>query len=70
MTQNQAKSRREELRREQALRRLVSPLSLQKAVPMDWHRDPPAFAGDPYMDWESVPEPPHESNWGLLTTPH
>lgn len=51
-------------------RRLAAParrnasLSLRQTVPTDWHHDRPAFAGDPYMDWESQPDPPVESRWG------
>ncbi len=37
-----------------------APLTLRQMVPPDWHRDRPAFPGDPYMDWESQPEPPGE----------
>jgi|GEM_PF-6333578 len=34
-----------------------------RAVPADWHHDRPAYAGDPYMDWESSPEAPQEPRW-------
>ncbi|HYG56468.1 MAG TPA: hypothetical protein VD902_00075 [Symbiobacteriaceae bacterium] len=40
-------------------------LSLSQRAPADWHHDRPAFAGDPYMDWESGPEPPKEPRWSL-----
>jgi hypothetical protein len=43
-------------------------LSLRQPAPADWHHDRPAFAGDPYMDWESEPEPPREPGWGTKTT--
>jgi hypothetical protein len=39
-------------------KRRVPPLSLKQTAPTDWHHDPPAFPGDPYMDWENSPEPP------------
>jgi len=35
-------------------------LTLTQRVPADWHRDRPAYEGDPFMDWESGPEPPRE----------
>lgn len=70
MTQNQAAVRRDGFPPDQTLRRLVPPLSLKQAVPSDWHRDPPAFAGDPFMDWESAPEPPQESTWGQMAPRH
>lgn len=38
-------------------------LSLRQPAPRDWHHDPPAYAGDPYMDWESKPERPGEPDW-------
>lgn len=41
-----------------APRRAVSPLSLRQLVPPGWQDDPPAFPGDPLLDWESGPEPP------------
>lgn len=47
------------------VRRPLPPLSLRETVPQDWHHDRPAFAGDPFMDWESRPEPPIEPNLRL-----
>lgn len=41
-------------------RKLGSPLSLRQLVPAGWREERPAFAGDPYFDWESKPEPPRE----------
>jgi hypothetical protein len=43
-------------------------LSLERAVPADWHDDRPAYAGDPDMDWEHRPEPPAEPRWVLAET--
>ena len=40
-------------------------LSLRQPAPSDWHRDRPAYAGDPDMDWTNLPEPPREARWGL-----
>lgn len=39
-------------------RKAFSPLSLRHLVPSGWHEEGPAFAGDPFFDWESKPEPP------------
>jgi len=36
----------------------ASDLSLKEVVPDRWRAEPPAFAGDPFFDWESRPEPP------------
>ena len=36
-----------------------SVLSLKEMVPEGWRDERPAFAGDPFFDWESPPEPPH-----------
>lgn len=40
-----------------------SPLSLRQPAPADWLHDRPAYSGDPFMDWESGPEPPKELRW-------
>lgn len=40
-------------------------LSLRQLAPRDWHHDPPAYAGDPYMDWESTPERPANPGWSV-----
>ncbi|MFZ5816825.1 MAG: hypothetical protein ACOY93_16285 [Bacillota bacterium] len=42
-------------------RKAGSPLSLRQLVPAGWHEDRPAYAGDPFFDWESKPEPPRHS---------
>ena len=42
------------------VQRASGTLSLRQGAPPDWHRDVPAFEGDPYMDWESTPEQPVE----------
>lgn len=55
-----------ELRRVPNAPRTDSPLTLRQTVPADWHRDQPAFAGDPFMDWESQPEPPKPARWTLV----
>ncbi|HWI52528.1 MAG TPA: hypothetical protein VNT01_10360 [Symbiobacteriaceae bacterium] len=47
----------------------VPALSLREPVPSDWHHDRPAYAGDPDMDWVSLPEPPREERWGLKEHP-
>lgn len=44
--------------RHKAPRKAGSPLSLRQLVPAGWHEERPAFAGDPFFDWESAPEPP------------
>lgn len=41
----------------------ATPLTLRQPAPRDWHHDRPAFAGDPYMDWESEPERPKDYHW-------
>lgn len=43
-----------------------SPISLRHLAPAEWRRDLPAFPGDPFMDWESRPEPPREPRWMLV----
>lgn len=64
MTQNAATIR--SARPGPPLRRPAPTLSLGPTVPADWHDDRPAFAGDPFMDWESRPEPPREPRWVLV----
>lgn len=44
-------------------------LSLREPVPSDWRHDRPAYAGDPDMDWISLPEAPRELRWGLKENP-
>lgn len=66
MTQNYTTGQKREIRRVPSAQRSASLLSLRQTVPADWHRDQPAFAGDPFMDWESQPEPPRESRWPLV----
>lgn len=44
-----------------------SPLSLRQLIPAGWREERPAFAGDPFFDWESQPEPPRERR--LLEVP-
>lgn len=39
-----------------------APLTLREIARGDWHNDRPAYTGDPFMDWESEPEPPSESD--------
>jgi len=45
-------------------------LSLREPVPSDWQHDRPAYAGDPDMDWVSLPEQPRDVRWGLKEHPH
>lgn len=47
------------------VQRATGTLNLHQGAPPDWHRDLPAFAGDPYMDWESKPEQPSEPRLSL-----
>ncbi|MGE5674758.1 MAG: hypothetical protein ACM3XM_12955 [Mycobacterium leprae] len=65
MTQGSVASVPGTLRRERPSPRNAVTLSLRQPAPADWHRDRPAFAGDPFMDWENSPEPPREEAWGL-----
>ncbi|MDB4896448.1 MAG: hypothetical protein JWN15_2710 [Firmicutes bacterium] len=66
MTQQYATGSIRDLRRAESAPRSGSPLTLRQTVPADWHRDQPAFAGDPFMDWESLPEPPKSARWTLV----
>ena len=59
MSHPHANSERKGLWRDKA-RNLPTPLSLLRSVPPDWQYDRPAYAGDPFMDWESQPEPPRD----------
>jgi hypothetical protein len=60
MTQPYAVTGRGLPRRRQADARSAAALTLRQSAPAEWRRDLPAYAGDPYMDWESRPEPPNE----------
>lgn len=60
MSNSHATSEREGLWRDKA-RNAPTPLTLLRTVPSDWQYDRPAYAGDPFMDWESQPEPPRDA---------
>lgn len=63
MTKPYAESKRREPRK-------GGSLTLRQLMPNDWHNDRPAFAGDPFMDWESGPEPPPKPpQWGFKDEP-
>jgi hypothetical protein len=70
MTQNVTTGQTHDLRRPSSSTRSGSKLSLQEMAPADWHHDRPAFAGDPFMDWESQPEPSKEERWSLANAGH
>lgn len=65
MTRNIGNGQETRRMRTNQRKRRIPPLSLRQPAPPDWHHDRPAYAGDPFMDWESGPEPPKETRWIL-----